>query len=64
MSQSESSGVQAVIFDLSGTVLDYGSRGPVAASAEHFPGVMREVPGIGACYCLGRQIRITAGPLL
>ncbi len=30
------SGVRAVIFDISGTVLDYGSRGPVAAFVELF----------------------------
>jgi phosphonoacetaldehyde hydrolase len=30
------SGVQAVIFDVSGTVLDYGSRGPVVAFVELF----------------------------
>ncbi|MGO8678509.1 MAG: phosphonoacetaldehyde hydrolase [Limisphaerales bacterium] len=29
-------GVRAVIFDISGTVLDYGSRGPVAAFVELF----------------------------
>lgn len=29
-------GVRAVIFDISGTVLDYGSRGPVAALVELF----------------------------
>src|SRR5580658_6429057 len=29
-------GVQAVIFDISGTVLDYGSRGPVMAFIELF----------------------------
>lgn len=31
-----SSGVRAVIFDISGTVLDYGSRGPVVAFVELF----------------------------
>jgi phosphonoacetaldehyde hydrolase len=31
-----SSGIRAVIFDISGTVLDYGSRGPVAAFVELF----------------------------
>ncbi len=31
-----SCGVQAVIFDISGTVLDYGSRGPVLAFVEFF----------------------------
>lgn len=38
MSQIESSdsGLRAVIFDISGTVLDYGSRGPVAAFVELF----------------------------
>ncbi|MGA2255149.1 MAG: hypothetical protein ABSG53_10845, partial [Thermoguttaceae bacterium] len=36
MSQSEVRGVQAVIFDLSGTVLDYGSQGPVVAFIELF----------------------------
>lgn len=35
MSRS-SGGVRAVIFDISGTVLDYGSRGPVAAFVELF----------------------------
>lgn len=30
------SGIRAVIFDISGTVLDYGSRGPVAAFVELF----------------------------
>ena len=30
------SGVRAVIFDISGTVLDYGSRGPIAAFVELF----------------------------
>ena len=29
-------GVRAVIFDISGTVLDYGSRGPVVAFVELF----------------------------
>src|SRR5215471_2373340 len=29
-------GVRAVIFDISGTVLDYGSRGPVTAFVELF----------------------------
>ncbi len=29
-------GVQAVIFDISGTIMDYGSRGPVAAFVELF----------------------------
>jgi phosphonoacetaldehyde hydrolase len=33
---STPSGVRAVIFDISGTVLDYGSRGPVAAFVELF----------------------------
>src|SRR5262245_318420 len=36
MSSSSRSGVRAVIFDISGTVLDYGSRGPVAAFIELF----------------------------
>jgi phosphonoacetaldehyde hydrolase len=38
MSQTtqKSSGVRAVIFDISGTVLDYGSRGPVVAFVELF----------------------------
>jgi len=36
MNQSHNPGVQAVIFDLSGTALDYGSRGPVAAFIELF----------------------------
>jgi phosphonoacetaldehyde hydrolase len=33
---NKSPGVQAVIFDISGTVLDYGSRGPVLAFQELF----------------------------
>lgn len=33
---SPSAGVRAVIFDISGTVLDYGSRGPVLAFVEMF----------------------------
>jgi len=36
MSQPQTSGVRAVIFDISGTVLDYGSRGPVVAFVELF----------------------------
>ena len=36
MGQSDKQGVQAVIFDLSGTVLDYGSLGPVVAFIELF----------------------------
>ena len=36
MYQTKNPGVQAVIFDLSGTVLDYGSRGPVVAFIELF----------------------------
>jgi phosphonoacetaldehyde hydrolase len=37
MTQSiQSGGVQAVIFDISGTVIDYGSRGPVVAFVELF----------------------------
>jgi phosphonoacetaldehyde hydrolase len=36
MNHNPNSGVQAVIFDLSGTVLDYGSRGPVVAFIELF----------------------------
>lgn len=35
-SQNLNSGVRAVIFDVSGTVLDYGSRGPVVAFVELF----------------------------
>ncbi|MGA2992099.1 MAG: phosphonoacetaldehyde hydrolase [Candidatus Korobacteraceae bacterium] len=35
-SQNLQSGVRAVIFDVSGTVLDYGSRGPVIAFVELF----------------------------
>ncbi len=34
--QSEPTGVRAVIFDISGTVMDFGSRGPVAAFVELF----------------------------
>ncbi len=34
--QTQNHGLQAVIFDLSGTVLDFGSRGPVAAIVELF----------------------------
>jgi phosphonoacetaldehyde hydrolase len=34
--QSSPRGVRAVLFDVSGTVLDYGSRGPVAAFIELF----------------------------
>jgi phosphonoacetaldehyde hydrolase len=33
---TQRAGVQAVVFDISGTVLDYGSRGPVAAFVELF----------------------------
>src|ERR1700722_16042140 len=33
---ARSPGVRAVIFDISGTVLDYGSRGPVLAFQELF----------------------------
>jgi phosphonoacetaldehyde hydrolase len=36
MSKENPAGVQAVIFDISGTVLDYGSRGPVVAFVELF----------------------------
>jgi phosphonoacetaldehyde hydrolase len=36
MHQPQSNCVRAVIFDLSGTVLDYGSRGPVVAVVELF----------------------------
>ena len=36
MSQTMQGGVRAVIFDISGTVLDYGSRGPVVAFVELF----------------------------
>jgi phosphonoacetaldehyde hydrolase len=36
MTPSSSCGVQAVIFDLSGTTIDYGSRGPVVALVELF----------------------------
>jgi len=36
MSETNEAGVQAVIFDISGTVLDYGSRGPVVAFVELF----------------------------
>ncbi len=36
MNQATSSCVRAVIFDLSGTALDYGSRGPVVAFVELF----------------------------
>jgi phosphonoacetaldehyde hydrolase len=36
MTQGTASCVRAVIFDLSGTVLDYGSRGPVVAFVELF----------------------------
>src|SRR5271154_6977428 len=35
-STKQPGGVRAVIFDISGTVLDYGSRGPVAAFQELF----------------------------
>jgi phosphonoacetaldehyde hydrolase len=35
-SQAAKDGVRAVIFDVSGTVLDYGSRGPVVAFVELF----------------------------
>src|SRR5262245_35322615 len=33
---AQPTGVRAVIFDISGTVLDYGSRGPVVAFIELF----------------------------
>jgi phosphonoacetaldehyde hydrolase len=36
MSTAAANGVRAVIFDLSGTVLDYGSRGPVVAFIKLF----------------------------
>jgi len=36
MSNTQPDGVRAVIFDISGTVLDYGSRGPVVAFVELF----------------------------
>jgi phosphonoacetaldehyde hydrolase len=36
MQSNQPSGVRAVIFDISGTVLDYGSRGPVEAFREVF----------------------------
>ncbi len=36
MSTTQQHGVRAVIFDISGTVLDYGSRGPVVAFVELF----------------------------
>ena len=36
MNSAANSGVRAVIFDLSGTALDYGSRGPVVAFVELF----------------------------
>ena len=34
--QTDKRGVRAVIFDISGTTLDYGSRGPVVAFVELF----------------------------
>lgn len=34
--QTTTTGVRAVIFDISGTVMDFGSRGPVAAFVELF----------------------------
>lgn len=36
VSAAASSGVRAVIFDVSGTVIDYGSRGPVIAFVDSF----------------------------
>lgn len=36
MTTSNPAGVRAVLFDISGTVLDYGSRGPVVAFVELF----------------------------
>jgi phosphonoacetaldehyde hydrolase len=36
LNSGERRGVRAVVFDVSGTVLDYGSRGPVAAFVEFF----------------------------
>jgi phosphonoacetaldehyde hydrolase len=36
LSAAATSGVRAVIFDVSGTVIDYGSRGPVVAFVELF----------------------------
>lgn len=36
MSQTDISSVRAVIFDISGTVMDFGSRGPAAAFVELF----------------------------
>lgn len=36
MNSNNASGVRAVIFDISGTIMDWGSRGPVAAFVELF----------------------------
>jgi phosphonoacetaldehyde hydrolase len=57
MNHSSKQGVQAVIFDLSGTVLDYGSRGPVVAFIELFARYGVEVTAADARRPMGAHKR-------
>jgi phosphonoacetaldehyde hydrolase len=57
MNHSEKPVVQAVIFDLSGTVIDYGSRGPVVAFIELFARYGVEVTAADARRPMGTHKR-------
>ena len=59
MNTMQASGVRAVIFDISGTVLDCGSRGPVAAFVELFARHGVAVTEAQARGPIGKQRRIT-----